>query len=158
MDIGSILLILALVVPVAVFVARPFTQKEAMLISDDEQVESALLAEQDRILDSIKELEVDYQLEKIEPALFKHQRTVLMNQGAEVLEQLDALRSSEAGDPVDDRAAPQAGFATIPDDEIEQRIAARRRVQRERSGGFCPQCGHAVQRSDRFCSHCGGQI
>ena len=158
MDIGSILLILALVVPVALFVARPFSENQATLTSEDEQTESALLAEQDRILDSIQEIEVDHQLGKVAALLFQERRAALMNQGAAVLKQLDDLQASVALDPADQVTAAQVGFTNIPDDAIEQMIATRRRAQRERSGGFCPQCGHAIQRTDRFCSHCGGQI
>ena len=42
-----------------------------------------------------------------------------------------------------------------PDDELELMLATRRRVRQEKAVGFCPNCGHAVQKTDRFCPKCG---
>jgi len=42
-----------------------------------------------------------------------------------------------------------------PDDELELMLATRRRVRQEKAAGFCPNCGHAVQKTDRFCPKCG---
>ncbi len=42
-----------------------------------------------------------------------------------------------------------------PDDELELMLATRRRVRQEKAAGFCPTCGHAVQKTDRFCPKCG---
>ncbi|MFQ5617019.1 MAG: zinc-ribbon domain-containing protein, partial [Anaerolineales bacterium] len=46
----------------------------------------------------------------------------------------------------------------LPDDEIEALIATRRRSRKEKSAGFCPQCGRAAQKSDKFCSKCGATL
>lgn len=46
----------------------------------------------------------------------------------------------------------------VPDDELEQAIARRRRVRKEKAVGFCPRCGDPVHQSDRFCPKCGAQL
>jgi hypothetical protein len=44
------------------------------------------------------------------------------------------------------------------DDDLETLIANRRRVRKEKSAGFCPQCGGPLQKSDRFCPKCGKKL
>jgi predicted amidophosphoribosyltransferase len=44
------------------------------------------------------------------------------------------------------------------DDDIESLIAARRSERKEKSAGFCPNCGRPILSSDRFCPHCGKVI
>jgi predicted amidophosphoribosyltransferase len=41
------------------------------------------------------------------------------------------------------------------DDDVETILAARRRERQGKSGGFCPNCGRSIQKSDRFCPKCG---
>lgn len=160
---------------------------------------SALMAERDRLINALQELDFDYALGKIPEEDYPAQRAVLLQQGAEVLRELDRLTgeivtgapgqaagSAQTGDDAEDRleavvaarradarkaarpvpAAAAAGgdsFASRPlraagDDNIEQILAARRRERQERSGGFCSQCGGAVQKSDRFCPKCGSTL
>ena len=65
MDIGSIFLILAILVLVVVYIAQPLLQRNAASVSDEEQEYSALLAERDRILNILQELDFDHTLGKI---------------------------------------------------------------------------------------------
>ena len=46
----------------------------------------------------------------------------------------------------------------VPDDDLEQRIAIRRRTMNEKAGGFCPKCGRPVHASDHFCPRCGAVL
>jgi len=43
-------------------------------------------------------------------------------------------------------------------DELEDMIASRKRQRKGSAAGFCPRCGRPVQKSDKFCSHCGSTI
>ena len=169
MDIGSIFLILAILVPVVLFIARPIMDHSATVVTDEEHQYSALLAERDRILVALQELEFDHDLGKIPEDAYSAQRVSLMRTGAEILRQIDEYEGTLADETVDDRieAAIQAAklerkpaaLPVDPDDEIEALIAHRRRSQKENNqpklGGFCPQCGNCVQESDRFCPKCG---
>jgi hypothetical protein len=88
MDLGSLLLLLALLLLVALFVARPLLQPE-----DDEAGESAssgLQAERERILDALAELDADWELGKVPEEIYRSQRQQLIAEGAAVLQALEA--------------------------------------------------------------------
>jgi rubrerythrin len=172
MDIGSIFLILAILVPVVLFITRPILEHSATVVTDEEHQYSALLAERDRVLLALQELEFDHDLGKIPEEAYSAQRGNLMRAGADILRQIDEYDGTLADEMADDRieAAIQAAklertsaaLPVDPDDEIEARIANRRRSQKENNqpklGGFCPQCGNCVQESDRFCPKCGNAL
>jgi hypothetical protein len=189
MDIGSLLIILALLVLVGIFVSRPLVErKEVKITSDDikeEHDHSALLAERDRTLDSLEELDFDYAVGKIPEADYPAQRNVLIKRGAYILQELDKYEEVAVEQEAEARletaiaarrfavhqeiqtqstggisSSTEVKTPTIPikDDEIEAMIAARRRARSDKSAGFCPQCGNAVTKSDRFCSKCGNAL
>ncbi|GIV65158.1 MAG: hypothetical protein KatS3mg046_418 [Bellilinea sp.] len=73
MDVGSVLLILALALLVGMILTQPFmrikeTEKliqERKTSQEKDHLRSALLAEQERVLSALQELEFDYTLGKI---------------------------------------------------------------------------------------------
>lgn len=174
MDIGSILLILALFIPIVLFVARPFfeprqVEEDGLTQLEDHDL-SSLLAERDRILNALQELEFDHVLGKIPAEDFPAQRAWLVQQGAEVLRKLDIIQASDASanDAVErveavvaqrraDAARTPVSLepALIAVDDLEVALAQRRRQRQEKAAGFCPQCGGPVQKSDHFCPKCG---
>jgi len=117
---------------------------------------SSLLAERDRILNAISELDFDNTLGKIPADDYPLRREQLVQRGAEVLRQLDEYQGASAVDSTSARleTALKSG-AVNQDDDLEALIATRRRERQEKSGGFCPQCGGTVVQSDRFCPKCG---
>ena len=181
MDIGSIFLILAMSVLVAWYVSRPLFERRpvsraARAVSQAEHDLSALLAERDRVLQMLSELDFDFTLGKIPEDDYPNQRNLLLQRGAEILSQLDALQPEPEPAPAVDRleeaitarrarqsqpaAAPRqnGNGVTVPDDDLERQIASRRRARQETTGGFCPKCGKPVQKSDRFCPKCGARV
>jgi hypothetical protein len=177
MDIGSIFLLLALLIPVALFVARPLLEGKAGLATREEDLQehdlSHLLAERDRILTALEELDFDHALGKIPEGDYQPTRERLLFQGAEVLRQIDALDPERAEADIERRieaAIEERKMATAPDgqdqqpvlvdadDEVELQLAARRRAREGKSAGFCPQCGRPVQIADRFCPNCGNTL
>ncbi|MBM3144895.1 MAG: hypothetical protein FJ010_07960 [Chloroflexi bacterium] len=156
MDIGSIFLILALFLLTALFVGQPLFDRKSAAGRHSTSELSTLLAERDRILNAISELDFDYTLGKIPAEDYPLQRGQLVQRGAEVLRQLDEYQGQAASDSASDRLETAiAAGAVNPDDELEAMIAARRLARQEKAGGFCPQCGGPVVRSDRFCPKCG---
>lgn len=113
MPIGSILLILALAVLVVLIVARPFWGAQESNWTDVNEP-SALLAERERILEDLLELDFDHELGKVPEEIFASQRAVLMNQGAQVLKKLDTQVTEADRSRLD------------PNDDIERLIAARK--------------------------------
>lgn len=176
-DLGSIFLILSLVLLVGLYVVRPLFEKRSAGVSEEEQVLSTLLAERDRILSAIQELDFDFNLGKIPQEDYPAQRQRLLQRGAAVLRRLDeADQSAAAGlglqleEAIAARAAALAATDGDPDgapepakppvrvmelDEIEKMIATRREAREVKAAGFCPECGNPVQETDSFCARCG---
>ena len=188
--IGSFFLVLALAVIVALFITRPFLSNTnhktagGALLAEQEQdhLASSLLAERDRVLNSLQELDFDYTLGKIPQEDYPQQREVLLRTGADVLRRLDSLSVEQSADtaqeavedrieaavaarradaaqrntsPVEQPVLQAAGANGKGKDELEELIALRKRERKESAAGFCPRCGKPVQKSDKFCSKCG---
>jgi hypothetical protein len=177
MDIGSIFLILGLLIPVVIYISRPLMERSSTSVTLDEQDVSTLLAIRDQVVASIQELDDDYNLGKIPQENYPTQRLTLLQKGAELLRQIDTHQKSPAFETTEDRleaaivarrltlddthASPRKNgnaVPPVPDDDLEQRIASRRRSMQEKAGGFCPKCGRPVQASDRFCPRCGATL
>lgn len=179
MDLGSIFLILALLVVVSLFISRPFFDQGAFRtagpVSEEEHELSFLLAERDRLLNALQELDFDYALGKIPEEDYPLQRSVLLQRGADVLRKLDAIEPDLKGQNAEDRIeamiaarradagrvrtaasrAVAAGGPALAEDDLEVLLANRRRQRQEKAAGFCPQCGGPLQLSDHFCPKCG---
>jgi NADH pyrophosphatase NudC (nudix superfamily) len=167
MNIGSIFLVLAVLVAVALFVAQPYMERRGRRLTAEAQEVSALLAERDRVVNALQELDFDYNLNKIPAEDYPVQRAMLLQKGADVLKKLDAISTVESASPAEDRveqavAARRADLATgavaPDDDDIEAMIASRRSGRKDKSGGFCPRCGKPVTAVDRFCPSCGKSL
>ncbi len=195
MDLGSIFLIFALLVLVGLFVLRPiFENVSSSQAAPDasseaarqDQKRSSLLAERDRVLNALTELDFDYAVGKIPEEDYPPQRGLLLAHGSQVLRELDAVEASasdikpgfepaqSANETPEARleaaiaarrlviaqagGMPAALGGPAADDDLEIQIAARRRQRQEKAAGFCPQCGGPVQKSDRFCSKCGAKV
>jgi NADH pyrophosphatase NudC (nudix superfamily) len=173
MDIGAIFLLLAVLLVTVVFVARPFWEnRRRMTVSADEHEISSLLAERDRLLTALQELDFDQTLGKIPAEDYPGMRAGLLQSASDVLRRLDLLQPQNGNASVDaesrveaviaarraDASVQEPDHAGVSDEEFEELIASRRAVRKEKAGGFCPKCGKPVLRSDRFCPHCGKAI
>jgi len=170
MEISSILLILAVFVMVGAYVYLPFIARARRARPNESHEVSALKAERDRVINSLQELDFDFNLGKIPEGEYPGQRTSLLQKGADILRRLDELApaaSSAVNAEARIEKATAAGRAdsgaktTIPndsDDDLEVMIAARRRGQTSKSAGFCPKCGKPVLVSDKFCPACGKSL
>jgi rubrerythrin len=179
MDIGSIFLLLALMVLVVFFVGQPFFNRWSVSVRQTgatRQQISTLQAEHDRVLQALQELDFDHSLGKVPEEDYPVQRNALLLRGVDVLKKLDALQpqapAKVTGDKLEEALAArrkvlsQASAETRTreqNEELEALIAARRRARngsapREKSVGFCPQCGKSIQKSDRFCPKCGTEL
>lgn len=154
MEIGSVMIGMALLVVVAALVLRPVLQPRKTAELPVTEID-ALVARRDGVVAALRDLDFDYATEKITEEDFQTQRTVLMAEGVAVLKQLDALGVT----------SPQA---TLKSDDlekaIEQAVAARRSSARApaavQTGAakFCAQCGAVVRVGDKFCSNCGAAL
>lgn len=169
MDIGALFLLLSVGVLIGLFVARPFLERKPISSSSGEnQAYSTMLAERDRLISALQELDFDFTLGKIPAEDYPPMRADLLRRASEILRQIDTTQSistqiSDAESRVEAQIAIRRADGAVEkpvsnepsDDDIEELIASRKAARKERSAGFCPNCGKPVLRSDRFCPACG---
>ncbi len=165
MQITAIFFTLAILILVAIYLYAPFMERRARRVTEEEHELSALMAERDRVINSLQELDFDFKLGKVPDEEYPTQRASLLQKGADILRQIDAIAPEPtAVQDVDARiekaiAARRADASVakpeLDDDDLESMIAARHKVHKEKSSGFCPKCGKPVMVSDRFCPSCG---
>jgi hypothetical protein len=153
-----LLIVLALIV---LFVSRPFFDFRRFRPGGNSQELSALLAERERLLTALQELDFDQSLGKIPAEDYPVQRAALLQKGAEVLRKLDAFTSSSetrTGKKKVPAVGTPAPLAALSDDDLEDLVSKRRTTKKEKTAGFCPKCGKPVLRSDVFCPSCGNPL
>jgi hypothetical protein len=169
MDLGAILLLIALLLGVGLFLAAPLMSRSDRAVSQEASEVSSLLAERDRVITSLQELDFDFKLGKIPDEDYPSQRSILLRKGVDILRKLDTLAPTivPAGSAAADantrlERAAAAGMAgaggrgsQLDDASLESMLAARRATRPAKSAGFCPRCGKPVQVTDQFCSNCG---
>ena len=168
MQITALFFTLAILILVGIYLYAPFMERRARRVTEEEHELSTLLAERDRVINSLQELDFDYKLGKIPEEDYPSQRAGLLQKGADILRQIDTLAPQPvAVQDVDARiekaiAARRADASVVrpefSDDDVESMIAARHKSRKEKSSGFCPKCGKPVMVSDRFCPSCGKSL
>lgn len=176
MDLGSILLISGIAIFVIFLILRPLFEISAdkklitssVPVNEMDQKRSILLAERDRVLRSLKEMEFDYSLGKIPQEDYPEQRAFLLRKGADIIKRLDELNGLATTDNLVERVEEAISEPSDTQIEVETTkgqstdvdalIAARRREKSDKPAGFCPQCGRAVTSADKFCARCGNTL
>lgn len=148
MDIGSILMGLALALLAAAYIGRPLVVKSGLAVSVEDRHLSELQAQRDRILNRLQELDMDFAMSKIIEEDYRVERQTLMLNGAEVWKAIDLLGGS----------SPSLVKNISPEDEVEAAVARLRGKTAIIAGGYCPSCGTEVQMGDAFCTSCGTSL
>lgn len=115
MALGSLLLFFALLIVVSLIAARPLVteQVDETALPDSD---SHWLAERERVLDALAELDADWQLGKVPEEVYAALREQLVAKGAQAIEQLNKGQR---------KARPAEG------DELKQLILAYKRKIRK---------------------------
>ena len=169
MDIAAIFFTLAVVTLVGMYVGQPFIQRRGHRATQADHAYSTLMAEYDRAVNTLQELDFDNSLGKVPAEDYPRQRAELLAKGADLLRKLDAMRPKETGRDAESRmeaavasrradASAKGTVTVLDDDDLESMIAARRKTRKDKSAGFCPKCGKPILASDRFCPSCGKAI
>lgn len=162
MNLSSLLLLFLVSSLVVLFVSWPVMKQWRGDLNNGREV-STLLAERDRILNEINELDFDNTLGKIPSQEYMHQRKDFLLKGTEILKQLDTLTDKAASskrpglltrDPAASLGS-QSLPASLSDEDLEIMITNRRAAGKAKTAGFCPKCGKPLLISDVFCGCCG---
>lgn len=174
MEIAAILLTLGVTIIVGLYLYAPLLERRAQRVTEEEHELSTLMAERDRVVNSLQELDFDHKLGKIPEEDYPTQRANLLQRGADILRRIDSFaphraersaNGDEASAPDTEsrlenaiaarRADSSVKTPELGDDDLESMIVARRKSRKDKSAGFCPKCGKPVMASDRFCPSCG---
>jgi hypothetical protein len=173
MELTAIFFSLAVLILVGIYLYSPFMERRARRVTEEEHELSALMAERDRVINSLQELDFDFKLGKIPEEDYPVQRSALLQKGADILRKIDALAPPSTfgqgrnGQDTEARleraiAARRADAALVrvevTDDDIESMISSRRKSRTNKAAGFCPKCGKPVMVTDRFCPSCGKSL
>lgn len=168
MQLTALFFTLAILILVVIYLYAPFMERRARHVTEEEHELSALMAERDRVINSLQELDFDFKLGKIPEEDYPTQRAGLLQKGADILRRIDSIAPQPASAQDADariekaiaarRADASGAKPELSDDDVESMIAARRKVRKEKSSGFCPKCGKPVTVSDRFCPSCGKSL
>ena len=171
MELTAIFFSLAVLILVGMYLYAPFMDRRARRVTEEEHELSALMAERDRVINSLQELDFDFKLGKVPEEDYPAQRASLLQKGADILRKIDSLApSSPYGNNGQDtearlekaiaarRADAALAKAEISDDDLETMISSRRKGHTNKSAGFCPRCGKPVMVTDRFCPSCGKSL
>lgn len=167
MEAGAILLLAAVLLIISAVVVRPLipSKRDAkssgrgkVQTSDAANHQlSVLLAEKERLLNTIQEMDFDHETGKIPDELFTEQRGELVQNAAAILRQLAELGYSQpmsAGGLSKTVSPVTAGTY----DDLDELIARRKLERNTKPTGFCPKCGQTLHANDRFCPKCGTTI
>jgi hypothetical protein len=168
MELTAIFFSLAVLILVGIYLYAPFMERRARRVTEEEHELSTLMAERDRVINSLQELDFDFKLGKIPEDDYPVQRSSLLQKGADILRKIDVL-APQATSAQDTEARLERAIAArradaavarveVTDDDIESMILSRRKIRKNRSAGFCPKCGKPVMVSDRFCPSCGKSL
>ena len=81
MDIGAILLLIAVLLSVSLYLAAPLMRNYSRRVPQETQEASSLMAERDRIINALQELDFDFKLGKIPEEDYPVQRAELLQLG-----------------------------------------------------------------------------
>jgi hypothetical protein len=151
MELGSLLIVILLFFLSGLFVLRPFLVKTESKGRAGTTLRDSLVAEKERLLQAIEEIDLEFELEKISAAEHTRNRDLLMVEAAGVLNELDQLPKSKSGKK--QKTAP-----VQEDDVLEKMIAERRKQLKSDQSLKCPHCDGTVEKGAQFCSHCGGAL
>jgi hypothetical protein len=179
LEILAILIGLILLAVVGYYVSRPLMQSKHAAQANGMDVLS-LEARRDSLYTQIKELDLDHATGKVNDEDHTALRADLVAQAAEVLKQIDGVAERPAAIPAARPPAPKAAqdddieariaarrktrSASAPkktDAEIEAAIAARRKVVAPAAAAAaltCPKCGKPINADDAFCAKCGASL
>jgi hypothetical protein len=168
MELTAIFFSLAVLILVGMYLYAPFMERRSRRVTQEEHELSALMAERDRVINSLQELDFDFKLGKIPEDDYPTQRAGLIQRGADILRKIDTL-APQAVSAQDTEARLERAIAArradasttapeVSDDDLESMISSRRKGRTTKSAGFCPKCGKPVMVTDRFCPSCGKSL
>lgn len=151
MESGSFLVVLFIFILSGFYILRPIFISSNRGGRAGSTRRDSLVAERERLLSAIEEIDLEFELKKISAEEHSRNRDILLAEAAIVLKGLDDLPRSSTG-------KRKKAATTQKSDDLEKMIAARRKQLKGDKKIRCAQCGKSVDHDAQFCSHCGGAL
>lgn len=151
MELGSFLIVLLIFFLSGFYVLRPIFVGSSIGGRAGSTKRDSLVAERERLLNSIEELDLELELKKISDAEHARNRDILLSDAAKVLKELDELPRSKTG-------KRKKAASPKDSDDLEKMIAERRKQIKGEKSFKCAHCGESVEQDAQYCSHCGGAL
>ena len=148
MEFSSLLIVIFIFVLSGIFIMRPFLVDEKTPRKAGSSRNDSLMAEKERLLLAIEELDLELELEKISSEEHHRNRDILLAEAADVIKQLDKLQKPSS-------TKKKTSKPKKADDDLERLIDERRQQLKNEKSLVCPACGKTVDKGAQFCSHCG---
>lgn len=158
MNLGAIFIGVALLVLVVPYVIDPFRSRGRQVIAQARGSDAEVDRSPNEALFALRDLEFDYQTEKITEADYRSIRAKLLAQAADSIEtrqqendHLEALIQARRTNKPTHPDCPQCGKVFREGDKFCPGCGQARATQ-------CPDCGHQNRADDEFCSQCGQSL
>jgi hypothetical protein len=140
------LLIALVIAALAVgYVVWPLVRPSRPVLVDEDGPLADLLLRKDTVLQSIKELEFDYQTGKLSTEDYERLNLRLRHQAIGLLRQIEGAMPNSAGLELELEEAIRR----------QRKVAEPSQVINAKPTLACPNCQAAVRASDNFCPKCG---
>ena len=149
MEFSSLLIVIFIFILSGVFIMRPFLVEEKKPKRSGSSRADSLIAEKERLLLAIEELDLEHELDKISGQEHNRNRDILLAEAVDVLKQLDKIQK-----PGSSKKKKPPTSAKV-DDNLEKLINERREQLKNNKSLKCPSCDQAVNEGAQFCSNCG---
>lgn len=156
MSIGAIFIGLALLVLVIPIVSDPFRERAKRLVTTRDGKQTAGLTHE-QVLMSLRELDFDYQTDKISADDFQLIRSQLMLQAAATL-QSEQVKDERIEEMIQSRKESHDQPGSDPPFQQVPSSCSCCGTESAESATHCSACGHKNVAGDRFCSHCGNLL
>jgi len=148
MEMFAIIICVSIAMVCLFVVARPLMKVHDFFATADTK-KRQLTETKDQILSSLRELEFDLQLGKLNDEEYKSLRKDLENKAIVVIDQLDRL---EQENEISDSDLIQKLEVEIPHINQDTQIQTK---DLPRASNFCSQCGNKRMKEDKYCTQCG---
>ena len=156
MDIGSFFVILAILIIIVAYIARPLVENRGFAVTEADRRYSRLQAQRDQVLTILQELDMDHSMGKIPQEDYEAQRAILVARGASVLKDMDQLRGPGNAFRLPNGSKDVA--TSQLEAQIEEAVSQMRTEQSGFDAKFCSNCGNDLEGGDLFCVRCGTPI
>jgi cell division protein FtsB len=165
MNIISIVVIALLIAATLWWVLKPLWEGGSKTLERGAPLQQQTLAELEQrrnaIYTAIKDLELDFESNKISEDDYRQSRLRFTQQAAGILKQIDHLSQDMDARLDEEIDALLARFqADSPEKDENLQELARAEIKREAAApsSTCPNCQQPVNPDDAFCHHCGASL